>query len=47
MAKNQNKTNKNVAAEIQSSYAANMDSELSQTGYKEKELQPARKNLKR
>lgn len=47
MDKNKNKTNKNVSAELQSSYAANTDSELSKTGFKEKELQPSRKNLKR
>ncbi|KYH35978.1 hypothetical protein CLTEP_03720 [Clostridium tepidiprofundi DSM 19306] len=47
MDKNRNKTNLKISNEIKSAYDANMDSKSSKTGYKEKELMPARKNLKR
>ncbi|WP_171011358.1 hypothetical protein [Haloimpatiens lingqiaonensis] len=47
MSKGQNKTNKKVAMDIENAFKEHKSSETSVSGFKERDLEPSRKNLKR
>ncbi|MFD3155435.1 hypothetical protein ACFIJ5_00925 [Haloimpatiens sp. FM7330] len=47
MSKKTNKVNKKVYDNIENAFKAHRDSETSSSGFKERDLEPSRKNLKR